>query len=347
MKDSRDTVDTQSLHSGDTKVTQIVDSGDTVATKVATQFLHSSDTVNISFEEAYTKYIRMNGNRKTVTDFLCKTMIDNGTTSIGGFTYNLLAKRLQIKVTSIRNTIKRIENDNLLRVHAIGSGPGTTINIVVSENLLKAYSKASISETNVAKFLAESLHSADTSSDTNSSSSSSSFNNKETTTKKAKTELPEEWLEIQIPPAMKKISFGSKQLKQLFNKGEFEAEEVQESLDNMAYDIESGVAEEKNWASPLHVFMHVLMKEGNVYISSGLAKATLDAAREQKELYARYMEARKKEAEDKLSQKFEEYFKKLTNEDLDNLVPPTSFAKSGSVAQKMILREMFAKGEVK
>lgn len=52
-------------------------------------------------------------------------------------------------------------------------------------------------------------------------------------------------------------------------------------------------------------------------------------------------------AEDKLSQKFEEYFKKLTNEDLDNLVPPTSFAKSGSVAQKMILREMFAKGEVK
>ena len=346
MKDSGDTVTTQSPHNADTVVTQKKDSDDTVATKVATQYLHSGDTLKIEFEDAYYKYIRMNGNRKTVADFLCKTLIDNGITMLHGLTYDLLAKRLQIKVTSIRNTIKRIEKEGLLKVQANGSGPGTTLTITVADALLKSYSKAGISETKMVNLFAESRHSGDTSGDTVSSSSSSSLNNNIETTTKKKISLPEEWMEIQIPESLKKIRFGIPQLKQIYNKEENELTpaEVQESLDNMAYDIESGTAEEKKFKSPLHILMSVLIN-GQPYFSEALIKASEEAVKKQKDLFERYKQAQKDEAEKKLSEKFEEYFKTLTQADINKIVPPNNIAKEGSTSQKMILRSIFSEKE--
>lgn len=343
IRDSADTIPTQIGDSNKIIPTQISDSGNTMPTKVPTQSLHSTNTELINFDETYIKYIRLSGNRKTIVDFLCKTMIDNNTKIISGITYNILAKRLNIKATSIRNTVRRIKTDGLMQVNANGSGPGTTITITVSDNLLKAYSKASLSETNMSIILAESQHSKHTSPDTITSSSSSSlYNNKKTTSK----DLPEEWASIEIPDTLKRIGLNETRLKQVHGKGILSAQDVQESLEHMAYDINSGTAKKKNFNSPINILMSVLVREGMPYLSEAYVKALEEERELQKDLRERYLVAKKEIAQKKLGEKFEDYFKTLSDDQKNEIVAPNDLIKAGSSFQKMAIQDLFNEGKI-
>ena len=346
-EDSKETVEGQSRDSKDTVRRQKGESKGTESRQYDPISRDSKETPELdifasilSFEHAEAVYFSLSGNRLKLIDWLAQKCIDTGATCVRQITHQQVAEMSGItNYSTYKKILQRLKSSDLLEVKSYQRGPGSRVDIYLQNSVISVFAKHG-------KVRGQYGDSKGTYIETDSSSSSSSLNNNiETTTKKKKTELPEDWLEIKIPDSVKEIRFGAGQLKQLFNKGELSAQDVQESLDHLAYDLESGAAEEKNFKSPLHVFMSVLIK-GMPYVSEALVKASEEALRAQKELLKRYRQAQKDEAEKNLTEKFESYFKTLSQQKIDELVPPNNIAKSGSLSQKMILRELFTNGEV-
>ena len=347
-EDTKETVRVQSGDKQETKRRQKSDRKGTESRQYDPISGDSKETLELdlfasilSFEHAESVYFSLSGNRLKLIDWLAKKCIDTGSTFVKQITHQQVAEMSGItNYSTYKKILQRLKSSDLLEVKSYQRGPGARVDIHLQKAVISVYAKHG-------KVRGQYGDSKGTYMETDSSSSSSSLNNNIETTTKKKISLPEEWMEIQIPESLKKIRFGIPQLKQIYNKEENELTpaDVQESLDNMAYDIESGTAEEKKFKSPLHILMSVLIN-GQPYFSEALIKASEEAVKKQKDLFERYKQAQKDEAEKKLSEKFEEYFKTLTQADINKIVPPNNIAKEGSTSQKMILRQKFKENEI-
>jgi len=180
---------------------------------------------------------------------------------------------------------------------------------------------------------------------TNASSSSSSFRstNKEllTTGNQALngTDLDTSWQAVDCSPLME-IRFGRPQVSQLARDGRLTPEELQESIYAFAFDLSENQKMKSISGVPLNYFMGILRK--GPYAPPANYEEPEDRHRR---LYLEAKEQQRKrrqEVETRLETvEFEEWAEGLSLEKRAELVPPKDFAKPGSTAHTVQLREYF------
>ena len=152
-------------------------------------------------------------------------------------------------------------------------------------------------------------------------------------------DLPSEWNEIDTSP-LTVIHFGRHQLVQLLRLGMLTVEQVQESINGFAFDLEvNGKSKEINGAA-LNYFMGILRKGPYAPPANYEPPKT-----RQMRLYLEAKEREQKKREDfevRLeSVEFEEWITGLTAEEKVRLVPETGFAKPGSPGHNVQLKQYF------
>lgn len=172
------------------------------------------------------------------------------------------------------------------------------------------------------------------------SPSSSSLTLQEIKTTSTKSyELPDEWLEIQTPQAVKDIGFGKSNLKQLFRVAvedphvDLTANDVQESLYAYEVDLEAGKVKAN---SKLALIMGVL-RRGDKYVSEIQAEELRNFLERNKKRARELEQLQREEALAKLKEKAEIEFDRLSDEEKLNLVPENNIAKLGSNAHKHLV----------
>jgi len=149
------------------------------------------------------------------------------------------------------------------------------------------------------------------------------------------TSLPDEWKKINIEP-LQHIGFSDTQLRQLHDSNTTAPEIVQDAINRFAYSLEHS-DKVKAYNDPLNVLMGVLRKgqrwnEPNYLPPKELAlRQMLEEKRKQKEQF----DAMIKEL---IELEFPEWRKKLTDEDIKNIVPPEVMKTNISAAIQASLR---------
>jgi hypothetical protein len=167
------------------------------------------------------------------------------------------------------------------------------------------------------------------------SSSSNDLYNKNTTT----TEMPLEWASILIPQSVRAIGFGLPQIRQAFQNQKLSAEEVQDSINAFAFDLERGRVQAKT--SPLNLLAGVLLRASNRYLSDAYLEACRAEIEQyaQKTQYATQAEELRKNKADEVRKL--EWIESLSEDEKNKIAPPSQFVKPGSVAQMAILKAHF------
>lgn len=252
-----------------------------------------------------------------------------------------VATFLGSKKSSVRTVIKRVvDKDFLSRVES-KSGKGGWTKFGMSSDL---YQKLLLDKqgTSITNNSAQQEHKQRTIERTvertNLSSSSSNLNNNTNTNYEEKNELSGEWSEIITPELLKEINFGKTQLLQLKRVGGLSPEEVQDSLDAFAYDLEAGKV--KSFGSKLGFLMGILRK-GNSYISEAYMNEMRAAYERQKALREEKQRLEKQQVEERLSKKAKEEYEKLSDDQKMELVPENNLAKVNSqVHERMVLAKL-------
>jgi len=166
----------------------------------------------------------------------------------------------------------------------------------------------------------------------------SSSNNITTTTKK--TNLPENWLSIDLEP-LKGIRFSLIQLKQLHAKSLNTPEVIQESINHFAYGLENN-PKVKQYSDPLNVLMGVLRKGGS-WFEANYESPQDKALRE----FTAYKKAQKEQREKMISDlvdiEFPEWERSLTESQRNTLLPESLLTSKIKAPVIAYLRQHFIK----
>jgi hypothetical protein len=173
-----------------------------------------------------------------------------------------------------------------------------------------------------------------------SSSSGSTFDlNKTTNTSECDSALPPEWVAIDVTQ-LGAIGFTQTHIRQLQKAGLLNPEELQDSINAFAFDLEVNGKAKKLTGPPLNFFMGCLRK--GPYAPPENYEAPEDRQRRL------YLEAKEKQAkarrdiEERLEAlEFDEWCSKLSASERTRLVPTTEFLKAGSTAHNVELRRYF------
>lgn len=164
--------------------------------------------------------------------------------------------------------------------------------------------------------------------------SSSIYKNNNTTT----TSLPEDWRKINFD-LLQRIGFSETQLRQLFDSNMTAPEIVQDAINRFAYSLEHS-EKVKSYSDPLNVLMGVLRKgqrwnEPNYIPPKDLAlRQMLEEKRKQKEQH----DAMVKEL---INLEFPEWMKKLSEEEIKNIVPADTLKTKLTPAIHSALRQYY------
>tara|TARA_B100001248_G_C27397154_1_gene466398 strand:- start:1375 stop:3009 length:1635 start_codon:yes stop_codon:yes gene_type:complete len=300
----------------------------------------------------YEKLRFIMGTKREIIIYLVERAIDLNIPCIKNTTYNELASVLNKKKNSLKTIAKRLKyDDRLIDIRAIGKGIGTRIDIFLHPDLISQYRslvkeglidiEAEKSNTTVTK-LATKLATT--------SPSSSSNNNITTTTNNTKKqnlknmELPTEWLNIDIPDNVRDVGFTAHHIKQLYRDCDWSAEELTGFIEGFSYDLAKG-KHQKTRNGALSLFMGILIK-GNPYNSEDYLKELRAKRDEEKRKFEEFQEIKKQMAQKDLEKKFEKFKLSLSQDEIDELVPPNEFYSSGSDMQILMLKEKYQKGEL-
>ncbi len=176
-----------------------------------------------------------------------------------------------------------------------------------------------------------------------SSSSLRSTSNKEllTTGKQSSSEieLNAVWQTIDCSP-LTEMRFGRNQISQIAQSGRVSPEQLQESIYAFAFDLNENQKTKSISGAPLNYFMGILRK--------GPYTPPINYENPEDQQQRLYLEAkeqqrkRRQEIEARLeTEEFEEWAERLSLEQRAGLVPPKDFAKPGSTAHTVQLREYF------
>lgn len=258
-----------------------------------------------------------------------------------------IAKSLNIRTGSVKTTLRRLEEKECICRSDFKNGRGGWSRYELAAHVFTAVLQLETEhklDTNWAQSEHKLGTQPDTQPDTSPSSSSSSLDidlNKLTNTAVSDLsgDLPPDWNEID-PSALCPIRFGRPQLVQLIRVGNLTADQVQESINAFAFDLEvNGKSREIN-GHALNYFMGILRK--GPYAPS----ANYEAPEiRQMRLYLEAKEIEKKvrlDLEGRLeSAEFEEWTAALTADEKTQLVPTTDFAKPGSQGHNAQLKQYF------
>lgn len=329
---SNNTKDTVSKHRHNTSLTDGLQTRNIKDSYLLTEQKQNIDTLDVN--SVSLKLKSLGGTKLELLTFLCKECINNGSNRIEKISYTYISNVLQKPLPSTKTIFGRLKKLKLFEVESFQKGPGATINIILNDSTIKAFSRLILDQSKYVTIQKQNNNITSLNTETPSSSSSSITIQKNLNT--ITIEMSEDWMAIQTPEVIKDIGFGSRQVKALFNKGVLSSDEVQESLVHFGYDLDNGFV--KASIGPLNLLMGVLIK-GDVYVSEAFVEAMRVERKKRQALKAEFEELKREQAALELSNKFEEYRKNLNQQQINELVPPTKLIGEGSNFQMMLLKE--------
>lgn len=274
------------------------------------------------------KLKKIRGNAKKTMVFFCSYCVENQCNIIKGLTYGFIGEASAVNKGSIKTVVNRLKQDGLLEIQAFGRGPGTTIDVLMSDFIISFYSKFSL--------LGEKEKVMATSNTISEISPAIIKNN---------NDLPdfnyEAWEEeidkIDLEHiVLKTIYFGKRQFDDIKKSnrprvgedGETKyvltPKEINDSLQSFIYDLEEGADGLGEISSKrLPLIMSLLRVKRTPYISKcGWEDPEDRIIREMITLKKKKLEEKKRLDDELLDVEFETWVSERGREELINLVPP-------------------------
>jgi len=262
-----------------------------------------------------------------------------------------VAKSLNIRTGSVKTTFRRLEEKGCLRRLEFKNGRGGWSKYELPDYIFAAVLQLETEhklDTNWLQTGHKVDTQPDTQPDTTPSSSSSSLDldlNRLTNTETDQTpgitpnRLPPEWESIEYF-SLTKIRFGRGHVAQVAKQGLLAPEQLQESINAFAFDLEVNEKGNEINGQALNYFMGILRK--GPYAPSGNYESP-----EVRQLRI-YLEAKKREQKARLDLEseleaieFDSWVEMLSGEERIRFVPPTDFAKPGSQGHNVQLKQYF------
>ncbi len=156
------------------EVTQTKLKSDTEVTPYLTQKRHKEVTQSSAISEGdlvLRRILLLRGNGLNVFNFCCSTLLQIGQ-NVLQTSYEAISHQASVNIGSIKTTLKRLRDDNLLNIESHGGGKGALIDIIIVDSVLKVFARnlKNRSDTDLTHFTPQKRHRSDTNQDTNSSS---------------------------------------------------------------------------------------------------------------------------------------------------------------------------------
>ena len=291
-----------------------------------------SDKDTLSNEENFVDPTLIRGQKRDILNILFWDCKSSGSLLTKRYSSDYIADQLGVSVSQISTQIHRMRKDGLIEIADYRSGRNGFRQYRIPKKVYDLLMKEEMNETVQFVSSRSSSHSA-TNSITNDSSSSSKNLNNITTTSEF---VNKDWEAIQIPDQLKDDGFSMAHIRQLAHSQIFKPLEVQESLDNFAYDLERGYI--KTHSGTVRFLMGVLRKRQVPYISQAL----IDQEKRELEEYSKKIqeakESKKLAAEFSLARKFDEWWATLSQK---QIAKPSNFIKEGSEIQEKVARGIY------
>ena len=184
------------------EVTQSEFRSDTEVTPFSTQKRHKDLTQTSAFSESdlmLRRILILRGNGLNVFNYCCSILLQIGQ-NILQTSYEAIALHTSVNIGSIKTTLKRLRDDNLLNIESHGGGKGAVIDVIIEDAILKVFARnlKNRSDTELSRIIIEKKHRSDTIQDTNASSMYSIVNKNtiHTGTENQNPQEPDSWAEL-------------------------------------------------------------------------------------------------------------------------------------------------------
>ena len=298
---------------------------------------------NWSLDECVSRLSKLNGLQKNLLLYIGTRAMSNNSLSSGPLSARELRELLRTTAESVKTSAQRLFYKGFISKNQGKSGAGGFVIYNITENMKKAI----IEEIQKIQFSPRLVNNQETNQLTEHSSISSSNNNNNTNTIKTLSDenlLTDEWLKINLQP-LEEIGFNSHHLAQLKKMGGFSGEQIQESINAFAFDLQVNGKAEKLKGPPLNYFMGIL-RNGAPYIPAENYESPEVRALKQ------YVERKRREKQQKedlekeaFVMAFEDWEEKLTEEDVINIIPEPRYREPGSTFRESFLQKHFRETE--
>jgi predicted transcriptional regulator len=311
LRQTQDKPKTNLRQTQDKPKTNLRQTQDKPKTKPKTNLRQTQDKPKTNLRQIHNVY-ELIGIQKNIMFFICNICIKSGNTTTPPLTINNIAEGTNCKASSIRKTIQRLENMKLISryKHKAGRGGWTQyfIDKLTYSDLLNLRQTQDKLETN----LRQTQDKLETQLETNPPSSSSNIN----------TITREEFLKIDIPQILKEHKFNLHILKQIYDRKYLNKEDLEQSLNNFAFDIEqNNILIKKQIISPLNYFMGVI-KNKTIYIAPDNFESDEDKAFRENQKRLKELKEKRIEKENLLKElAFEKWLNKLSDDEKLKIAP--------------------------
>ncbi len=257
-----------------------------------------------------------------------------------------ITQALEIKGNTLKTVIKRVVDKGFLARSGSKRGRSGWLKFTISEEL---YTKILYSNHNQAK---ENLNNKSTigahkehnrgserglEKGSAPHSSSNNFNLKNTTTIN-ENDLDSLLNQIEIPEEVLNVGFNESHLRQIIPQYKLDMNSLQESLNHYALDLQNGSV--RAGFGKLNMIVGIL-KKSNQYVSEAYISEEQNMLKELAERKRLLDELEKQKAEIALLKKFNSWKEGLTQDQINNYVPPSNLISEGSKLQDIQLQGYF------
>jgi hypothetical protein len=336
-------------------LTQKKHRSDTEVTPYKTQKRHKEVTQILSTSDAqiHEKQIHiLRGNQLSLFNFICESLLSTGENTMQT-SYEYLALQTRINIGSIKTTAKRLRDSQLLDISAFGGGKGASIQIIVTDLVLKIFARKfkARSNTEVTQNTHEKRHRSDTIQDTNAPSKLvSNLNNNllpsTQVTQPIQVNQPDPTQDLDVSAIniqhLGRFNIYRKQIQDIKNqKLNFSTTSLQDFVDRFViYASDSKNVRNVMSLPAIFVKMAQSASKGQDPLID-IETDTDRIVRERLEELVQKRQERHNRQNQLLELEFETWIDGLQQQARDSLAPPTPLMKSGSVAQTMTLKNHF------
>lgn len=305
------------------------------------QIKKGENSDNWTIGECVSALNKLSGLQKNLLLYIGTKAMGNNSLNSGPLSAKELRVLLETTAESAKTTAQRLFYKGFISKNQGKSGAGGYVIYNITENMKRAI----IEEIQKAQFSPRLVNNQGTNQLTESSPISSS-NNNTNTTKSLLDEnlLTDEWLGVNIQP-LEEIGFNSHHLAQLKKMGGFSVEQIQESINAFAFDLQVNGKAEKLKGSPLNYFMGIFRKGAPYTPAENYESPEVRALKQYVERKRR--EKQEKEALEKEAfiMAFEDWEEKLIEEDVISIIPEARYREPGSTFRESFLQKHFRETE--
>ncbi len=275
-----------------------------------------------------------------ILSFLINLSRISNATILPKLTYREVSNRTEVSVKTVKNTISRLRKKHLLILIKFTKGPGSGSIWQIPETVLSQYLLKNTLDSSKNLHWEYGINTQSRSPQSTQSeahSSSNNFNLKNTTTIN-ENDLDSLLSQIEIPEEVLNVGFNESHLRQIIPQYKLEMNTLQESLNHYALDLQNGSV--RAGFGKLNMIVGIL-KKSNQYVSEAYISEEQNMLKELAERKKLLDELEKQKAEIDLLKKFNSWKEGLTQDQINNYVPPSNLISEGSKLQDIQLQGYF------